>query len=184
MKIYSISTHAPLAGRDALLWSKSEHHRISTHAPLAGRDGRPSPHRWSSSSFQPTRPLRGATFLSLMLRRCCAVFQPTRPLRGATRPALTSIGRFLHFNPRAPCGARPIMGLLENRAKLFQPTRPLRGATSKSRQRSLCNFYFNPRAPCGARRASASSFEVRSMNFNPRAPCGARLTICRARTTV
>ena len=35
----SISTHAPLAGRDDLKAAGDGGYQISTHAPLAGRDG-------------------------------------------------------------------------------------------------------------------------------------------------
>ena len=84
VKILYISTHAPLAGRD-------HHHRrgdarapISTHAPLAGRDAIP--------------PQATGGIL---------IFQPTRPLRGATQDRPAQRRRARHFNPRAPCGARP-----------------------------------------------------------------------------
>ena len=125
--------------------------RISTHAPLAGRD------TWKI--------------------RCLAIlqiFQPTRPLRGATRTNALIISHGKHFNPRAPCGARP-----------FHPYAAPAGLHD-----------FNPRAPCGARRGIAAFdaqiheisthaplagrdafFDVavdRRHNFNPRAPCGAR----------
>ena len=33
------------------------------------------------------------------------------------------------FNPRAPCGARPMMTAAQLGMEPFQPTRPLRGAT-------------------------------------------------------
>ena len=101
---------------------------ISTHAPLAGRDRHPLLLFNAPSQFQPTRPLRGAT----------ATFYAFRILT-------------LHFNPRAPCGARPAPTSGRNqRQKIsthaplagrdqhiqdgkvvfpFQPTRPLRGAT-------------------------------------------------------
>ena len=102
--------------------------------------------------FQSTRPMRGAT----KLRAYYAVTFPISihaPHAGrdaaarALMPALTAIsihaphaGRDLHpcvdcikdrfhFNPRAPCGARP----------------PTAGWRSRGRT------HFNPRAPCGAR---------------------------------
>ena len=37
---HSISTHAPLAGRDRLTVKARVRAGISTHAPLAGRDGK------------------------------------------------------------------------------------------------------------------------------------------------
>ena len=54
------------------------------------------------------------------------------------------------FNPRAPCGARPLH----------------RGA-------GRCKSDFNPRAPCGARHRPCRPLGTAS-DFNPRAPCGAR----------
>ena len=105
--------------------------------------------------FQPTRPLRGATDITAD-EVVSKQFQPTRPLRGAT---ITWMGNLLdfyisthaplagrdpctkvlcfypyYFNPRAPCGARPI-GLA-----------PL-----------ICFLYFNPRAPCGARQQKCTN---------------------------
>ena len=59
-----ISTHAPLAGRDRQQLVKRVEKRISTHAPLAGRDSLKSFPFLSIPRFQPTRPLRGATFLN------------------------------------------------------------------------------------------------------------------------
>ena len=57
----TISTHAPLAGRDIHTNNQKHHGEISTHAPLAGRDGRARWYTIPKSVFQPTRPLRGAT---------------------------------------------------------------------------------------------------------------------------
>ena len=101
----AISTHAPLAGRDLMVWptAAAVRHfnprapcgarpstfktifsaRISTHAPLAGRDSGVLLHLNKCTAFQPTRPLRGATALFSVLFGM-GVFQPTRPLRGAT----------------------------------------------------------------------------------------------------
>ena len=79
---------------------------ISTHAPLAGRDRMFLSQTFHKKLFQPTRPLRGATFItgrpSDRLK-----FQPTRPLRGATPfPSSHKPRTRENFNPRAPCGAR------------------------------------------------------------------------------
>ena len=81
---------------------------VSTHAPLAGSDKEGEFNAFLTARFQPTLPLRGATFLI-----CCiwvsAQFQPTLPLRGATQ--------FIN---------------LAMRKEKFQPTLPLRGATATS----------------------------------------------------
>ena len=62
---------------------------ISTHAPLAGRDSRPGGSLLASIQFQPTRPLRGATTWPHRNYHRQMGFQPTRPLRGATRTSKT-----------------------------------------------------------------------------------------------
>ena len=127
---------------------------ISTHAPLAGRDGDIIAQTERTFEFQPTRPLRGATATPEAMFETEVTFQPTRPLRGATSPTSRTTPRRLYFNPRAPCGARPLFAAPPPQAQNF-----------------------NPRAPCGARRKSLRSGS-RSSNFNPRAPCGARQQKC------
>ena len=99
------------------------------------------------------------------------------------------------FNPRAPCGARPIICAFRVNYKRFQSTRPVWGATRKwpiaccqgsisihaprvgrdvhPLRRRAGGRHFNPRAPCGARRTVMKTDLLQS-NFNPRAPCGAR----------
>ena len=59
--VVPISTHAPLAGRDALDGRVALHEGISTHAPVAGRDEAINKANEIANLFQPTRPLRGAT---------------------------------------------------------------------------------------------------------------------------
>ena len=80
----TISTHAPLAGRD--------HHRLTGSCdmghfnPRAPCGARPLSvvTLISAVKFQPTRPLRGATGLPVTPSTASTEFQPTRPLRGAT----------------------------------------------------------------------------------------------------
>ena len=175
-----ISTHAPLAGRDAPpLLCHNNIEAISTHAPLAGRDNCATSCVNARGEFQPTRPLRGATSL---LRGCnkSLTFQPTRPLRGATNLRRGSGIFLIRFQPTRPLrGAtspltyRLTLVAISTHAPLagrdycvscpacsvnqFQPTRPLRGATL-----SACNLVyrvsdFNPRAPCGARQQKCTN---------------------------
>ena len=79
-------------------------------------------------AFQSTRPLRGATWSG-----CASCFpkgfQSTRPLRGATSARWRRKRPRKHFNPRAPCGARPTFLASHRWLIPFQSTRPLRGAT-------------------------------------------------------
>ena len=151
------------------------HADISIHALLAERDIRNGQHWHPRSRFQSTRSLRSATKLGDV-----------------------KVGFHCHFNPRAPCGARPAPDDL-----VFTDTRISIHALLAERDRaegrkSGRHEHFNPRAPCGARpqtsgkRAASRRFQsTRSLrsatdvigkarnlisNFNPRAPCGARPT--------
>ena len=117
-------------------------------------------------------------------------------MRGATQALPPSCSKDCYFNPRAPCGARPMTTSCVFRARTFQSTRPMRGATSAGRRRRPQRRYFNPRAPCGARLSPSLHYAARvgisihaphagrdkqrywtrsaRRHFNPRAPCGAR----------
>ena len=80
---------------------------VSTHAPRAGRDEMDAIVVVQQRLFQPTRPVRGATFRAMPGLKDLDKFQPTRPVRGATYHGNQSQTRSRRFNPRAPCGARP-----------------------------------------------------------------------------
>ena len=134
-----ISTHAPLAGRDARGPCRPHRMAISTHAPLAGRDVTlryavrgffisTYEKRVRQDIFQPTRPLRGATG---RLRRAGrqGLISTHAPLAGRDSRTCAPSQCARYFNPRAPCGARPINDVTTPRVETFQPTRPLRGAT-------------------------------------------------------
>ena len=104
----------------------------------------------TSSVFQPTLPLRGATRLAIAPRTPFSV-STHAPLAGSdarTRPRWTATAS---FNPRSPCGERP------SRA----PRTPWPSC-------------FNPRSPCGERRCRRSG-RCRPPGFNPRSPCRERL---------
>ena len=104
---FLISIHAPREGRDlsarrrrvapALFQST----RPARGATLADLDDRSIEER-----FQSTRPARGATSVLLEYWMSSAVFQSTRPARGATAERGAHRQERLHFNPRAPRGAR------------------------------------------------------------------------------
>ena len=119
----------PLRGATKVLNRIEDSFTISTHAPLAGRDGRKCFLTLLINVFQPTRPLRGATQRPYRVKCRHIRFQPTRPLRGATALTACHSRALNNFNPRAPCGARPRFSNGDVEALKFQPTRPLRGAT-------------------------------------------------------
>ena len=102
-----------------------------------------------------------------------------------------------NFNPRSPCGERPVAAIWIRRSGVFQSTLPVWGATRRSPRRWCRSSYFNPRSPCGERPllfwpySRPYSFQStlpvwgatrpphRSIydlcHFNPRSPCGERL---------
>ena len=168
--------------------------------------------------FNPRAPC-GARRFMLMPFAPLTIFQSTRPVWGATQ-RVNKLLRFLFisihaprvgrdrsgrghdprrgdFNPRAPCGARPIVWAVANIDSLFQSTRPVWGATMGHDRLQGLRQDFNPRAPCGARPRSSQrsprtarfqstrpvwgatqsdrNKRFDRVNFNPRAPCGARL---------
>ena len=148
-------------------------------------------------SFQPTRPLRGATLLTLIRfasllyfnpRAPCGArptrhplifnlitFQPTRPLRGATYINLP-IDKGQLFQPTRPLrGATGLTGLRYG-SLVFQPTRPLRGATKHELERRLSNN-ISTHAPLAGRDVDDATVAGVNSDFNPRAPCGARLSM-------
>ena len=104
----------------------------------------------STSIFQSTRPMRGATqtkqnsviMRSISIhaphagrdRRChrwrayTKHFNPRAPC-GARRRCHRWRAYTKHFNPRAPCGARLFQIIIIRAVIAFQSTRPMRGAT-------------------------------------------------------
>ena len=145
-----ISIHAPLAGRDLTPDALSfAFLGISIHAPLAGRDPDHYFNAVAIRLFQSTRPLRGATYRS-HIRFRSSIFQSTRPLRGATSLHRSKLLPLSHFNPRAPCGARPYRQYGQRELPISIHA-PLAGRDETATPPARCRRYFNPRAPCGAR---------------------------------
>ena len=104
---FIISTHAPLAGRDSIGMVSCPDGGISTHAPLAGRDIASDGIDLKSRLISTHAPLAGrdeAGEDNVKINRI--TFQPTRPLRGATAKGVITWQLKRYFNPRAPCGAR------------------------------------------------------------------------------
>jgi len=101
-----ISIHAPHTGRDVIAGDGGTIlSGISIHAPHTGRDFYPGRLFFVPCPFQSTRPIRGAT-INPNHQGDKSTFQSTRPIRGATPVHLMDGHSLLHFNPRAPYGAR------------------------------------------------------------------------------
>ncbi len=83
---------------------------------------------------------------------------------------------YIHFNPRAPCGARPDCGGGIVPAMEFQSTRPLRGATFEDSY-IIDKESISIHAPLAGRDTHSSELGTHGFYFNPRAPCGARPSV-------
>ena len=79
-------------------------------------------------SFQSTHPLRGATLYiaSVFPQLTISIHAP---LAGCDRCGSQQGHGRDHFNPRTPCGVRPVSTSSTVGAPIFQSTHPLRGAT-------------------------------------------------------
>ena len=120
---------APYGARQQFKRSAMPGPCISIHAPHTGRDEFARIFSGLTPEFQSTRPIRGATAICAGYIYVIGAFQSTRPIRGATSGRLPAGIFTMHFNPRAPYGAR----------------RMCRSGSSG------CAQNFNPRAPYGAR---------------------------------
>ena len=124
---------------------------ISIHAPRAGRDilievdGK-------TVVISIHAPHAGRDRKSYPCRMGGSTYFNPRAPCGA-RPLVPGIYQLLknHFNPRTPCGARRQIHQDHRLTMEFQSTRPMRGATQKLQQYGSSTQNFNPRAPCGAR---------------------------------
>ena len=145
--------------------------------------------------FQSTLPVWGATHVLQCLGYCFRIsihaprvgsdqahnristprfhFNPRSPC-GERPVPVQRLSACLYFNPRSPCGERPIRNRHEYLTNKFQSTLPVWGATCYAISDGRNPLYFNPRSPCGERQ----KFDYKTGKwkyFNPRSPCGERL---------
>ena len=190
-----ISIHAPLAGCDIQMCLRETDSRISIHAPLAGCDtsapGAPGhathfnprtpcgvrrPKRCAKGNpqqFQSTHPLRGATspLFSSSVIFCISIHAP---LAGCDVFALLAVQIYTHFNPRTPCGVRPLVHHVGSDLDLFQSTHPLRGATILVAI-GIHGRHISIHAPlAGCDPWGGLPGRIPGEDFNPRTPCGVR----------
>ncbi len=143
----------PCGGRPELGEAIARGVCISTHALLAEGDGGVSTRRANAPLFQPTPSLRRATWRRP--RFCPCVFPISTHALLAEGDTI-SLPRLplgsMDFNPRPPCGGRPVA------------CRSVRGQ----------GIDFNPRPPCGGRLVEYDIAALDRQDFNPRPPCGGR----------
>ena len=171
-----ISIHAPLTGRDTVLFLAAQYTDISIHAPLTGRDlhdyvavhiilpisihapltGRDHAHGGiaPAEGISIHAPLTGRDLSPTRKGVCGTVISIHAPLAGCDRRAENSA------EDMTP----------------FQSTHPLRGATRRCcRTWTGPSINFNPRTPCGVRPCGCERGGEMCGHFNPRTPCGVRL---------
>ena len=181
-------------GRDATKEATGIKHEISIHAPHTGRDSVDRAPSFGTSTFQSTRPIRGATW-TWWTSPPGKKFQSTRPIRGATTPADQAVHaqRISIHAPHTGRDSHHTQGIVPSQE--FQSTRPIRGATPMCLYDAEKHF-ISIHAPHTGRDVFAlSSAEIADISihaphtgrdsagrrrmpprryFNPRAPYGAR----------
>ena len=212
----SISIHAPLAGCDAPAQDiEISCINFNPRTPCGVRQQEVA-NALATGVFQSTHPLRGATKIPGSANLCNLISihaplagcdfvavggRPKRkisihaPLAGCDLTCGNIYRPLVHFNPRTPCGVRPVHRSQQRCCRRFQSTHPLRGATFSSPLSMYCATFQSTHPLRGATRCHAlprarlrisihaplagcdtrmPSRSVSNVDFNPRTPCGVR----------
>ena len=153
----NFNPRSPCGERRDLIEPCHEATHISIHAPRAGSDDQRAYMDVSGNEFQSTLPVRGATAIGTILLSMAINFNPRSPC--GERPVIetdkTEISAISIHAPRAGSDLpRPVCGISP---LTFQSTLPVRGATGQSYGTSSTPTDFNPRSPCGERLDTVSS---------------------------
>ena len=98
----------PVRGATTIRFVPGSRYTVSIHAPRAGRDSDALTPSAIAIAFQSTRPVRGATWRGKQCQPGRSGFNPRAPC--GARPAPPRGGNSPDgFNPRAPCGARQLL---------------------------------------------------------------------------
>ena len=148
---FNISIHTPHAGSDRIsLWVLLPERYFNPHSPC-GERRRYFTKLHTTSEFQSTLPMRGAT------------------------PTYTRCGTFCqYFNPHSPCGERRVRLSYDKHMDEFQSTLPMRGATAHFSPHQMAYSLFQSTLPMRGATRSSGSVTLSSSYFNPHSPCGER----------
>ena len=165
------STH-PLRGATNVEFLSPREDGISIHAPLAGCDGqmRPDPARIGISIHAPLAGCDTARLENGMTEGISI----HAPLAGCDEFQLCRYACVHNFNPRTPCGVRPLRVSVEQPLRVFQSTHPLRGATQWEMPNEA-NWNISIHAPLAGCDKGNHPYTAHYQDFNPRTPCGVRL---------
>ena len=148
---YHFNPRTPCGVRRDAVGDAVRDQRISIHAPHAGCDDYNYLRGAYTSIFQSTHPMRGATLFVDRLLHFCQHFNPRTPC--GVRPLLPQPAKpNLHISihaPHAGCDIQYARTAVERDG--FQSTHPMRGATHLTTSGFPSKTHFNPRTPCGVR---------------------------------
>ena len=165
-----VSTHAPCGERPGVIGYLAATVLSFSRSPLRGATGSERLWRTTNERFNP-RSLRGS---DIVLTELVSVleFQPTLPLRGATWRAHHRLGS-VRVSTHAPLAGSDKGQRVRHRLHHVSTHAFLAGATP-SPSSPTDSRGFNPRSPCGERRTSPTLAAGERSGFNPRSPCGER----------
>ena len=171
----SVSIHAPHARGDRLVMDPMGVFLVSIHAPHARGDTCTSTRATSTSGFQSTPLMRGATSRSSLARSFSSfLFQSTPLMRGATRGGRGSVSTGRCFNPRPSCEGRHREGCRRRpriRVSIHAPH--ARGDVSRAARALVDEVSIHaPHARGDHRRRR---YRLGRLRFNPRPSCEGRL---------
>ena len=150
-----ISIHAPHAGSDPERALEGRGLRISIHAPHAGSDERDSLSTSTTSVFQSTLPMRGATLVRFTpsTPRTISIHAPHA---GSDRSRCTwAAGRLISIH--APHAGSDLRHGLQHGSQRISIHAPHAGSDHSMALSMVQHGHFNPRSPCGERPAQAAS---------------------------
>ena len=169
---FYFNPRSPCGERHSVHIQTTTEKTISIHAPRVGSDEDFSFTGWKDLLFQSTLPVWGATGVREELKKL-GYISIHAPRVGSDQHHRSLQSIIKYFNPRSPCGERPIQKTAYQKNMLFQSTLPVWGATRAITAILQGVRDFNPRSPCGERH-TRHSVGILLINFNPRSPCGER----------
>ena len=147
----NISIHVPRAGHDQCYRCSDPGGKdFNPRAPCGARP-EDNPEIWEDLKFQSTCPVRGTT---TFVNKRASILKISIHVPRAGHDKLSSFFHciILYFNPRAPCGARPVWATIAPLRGRISIHVPRAGHDANANVTALKSGHFNPRAPCGARR--------------------------------
>ena len=175
----NFNSRAPCGARRGVTWRQITPPRFQSTRPMRGATSAGADGSGSTSDFNPRAPCGARPGGNTVYMVGDVLFQSTRPMRGATESQednYTSLGISIHaphagrdclralpswnlfdFNPRAPCGARPLGKTVVRADFIISIHAPHAGRDGAGVFHGPGGNNFNPRAPCGARQRPSSS---------------------------